>query len=108
MEKEKCPCGKKDCFVQLPPLSSDEGNSYETQCGRIAIWQWNGEEFNLCLLGEAEQIANGKGWSLHYVRPTLRGLKVYVYRSIPGGGLQREINAASELEAAQALTRPRK
>ena len=57
---------------------------------------------------EAESIANSKGWSLYSVTPTSRGLKSYEYRSIPGGGFVRTIPAHSEIEAAKALTRPRK
>ena len=40
---EACPCGELDCIITLPPISYDEGNSYESPCGRLVYWHENHE-----------------------------------------------------------------
>ena len=55
---------------------------------------------------EAEYKAKILGWVLHSQKKTLHGLTSFEFRT-HGGGLSRVINAATEADAAKALTRPK-
>ena len=65
-------------------------------------------EYGLPPINEAKAIAQKKGWYLHSISSTNKGMKAFEFRSIPGGGFSRTICAKTELDAAKALTRPRK